>query len=161
MNLKLDKKLCEDFPELFRDRYEDMRTTAMCWGFQCGDGWYGIVRKLCEIIEGEVMDDESSLNKWPYISCVKEKYGTLRVDIQEGNNYLWDQELNFEWMSQFVCECCGTTKDVFQTKGWIRTICTKCERKRQRWMLYNKWKWKLYGKWVWEFKFLIRRWKRK
>jgi hypothetical protein len=47
MSPELDKKLCEEFPEIFKDRYGDMQQTAMCWGFECGDGWYGIIRFLC------------------------------------------------------------------------------------------------------------------
>ena len=48
MSPDLDKKLCEEFPEIFKNRYGDKRSTAMCWGFDVGDGWYGILRFLCQ-----------------------------------------------------------------------------------------------------------------
>jgi len=35
---------------MFRNRYGDMRTTAMCWGFSCGDGWFDIINNLCHLI---------------------------------------------------------------------------------------------------------------
>lgn len=54
MNDKLDKQLCEKYPKIFKDRYADMRTTAMCWGFECGDGWYNIVDKLCANIQSHI-----------------------------------------------------------------------------------------------------------
>ena len=47
MNEILDKQLCEKYPLLFKDRNADMRTTAMCWGFSHGDGWFNIVDTLC------------------------------------------------------------------------------------------------------------------
>lgn len=51
MSPELDNKLCEKYPKIFKDRYADMRTTAMCWGFECGDGWYNIIDKLCSNIQ--------------------------------------------------------------------------------------------------------------
>jgi len=47
MNEQLDKQLCEKYPLLFKDRNGDMRTTAMCWGFAHGDGWFNIIDVLC------------------------------------------------------------------------------------------------------------------
>lgn len=46
MNEKLDSELVAKYPELYRDRYGNMRETAMCWGFDCGDGWYTIIDTL-------------------------------------------------------------------------------------------------------------------
>lgn len=47
MNEILDKQLCEKYPLLFKDRNADMKTTAMCWGFCHGDGWFDIIDVLC------------------------------------------------------------------------------------------------------------------
>ena len=47
MNEQLDAQLCEKYPLLFKDRNGDMRTTAMCWGFSHGDGWFNIIDTLC------------------------------------------------------------------------------------------------------------------
>jgi hypothetical protein len=44
---ELDEALCAKYPLIFRDRNGDMKTTAMCWGFECGDGWYNIIDVLC------------------------------------------------------------------------------------------------------------------
>jgi hypothetical protein len=38
MREELDKKLVEKYPKIFAQRFDDMRTTAMCWGFDCDDG---------------------------------------------------------------------------------------------------------------------------
>jgi len=50
MNLELDKKLVEDFPMLYKQRFYDMQQTAMCWGFACEDGWEPLIRELSERI---------------------------------------------------------------------------------------------------------------
>jgi hypothetical protein len=47
MSPELDAKLCSDYPEIFQDRYADPGTTALCWGFECGDGWYPLIDQLC------------------------------------------------------------------------------------------------------------------
>lgn len=54
MKEELDKQLVERFPRMFRNRYADMRTTAMCWGFECGDGWYQILLSLCDNIDHHI-----------------------------------------------------------------------------------------------------------
>lgn len=51
MTNELDKKLVKKYPKIFADRYGDMRNTAMCWGFECGDGWYNIIDLLCSDLQ--------------------------------------------------------------------------------------------------------------
>ena len=50
MNRHYDRYLVKKYAPMFRDRYGDMRTTAMCWGFECGDGWFHIINNLCGLI---------------------------------------------------------------------------------------------------------------
>jgi hypothetical protein len=54
MRDELDKKLCEKYPKIFKNRYADMRTTAMCWGFEHGDGWYNIIDMMCANIQSHI-----------------------------------------------------------------------------------------------------------
>ena len=54
MRTELDKALCEKYPKIFADRHADMQTTAMCWGFECGDGWYNIIYTLCGAIQSHI-----------------------------------------------------------------------------------------------------------
>lgn len=51
MNEKLDKKLIKDFPIFFSQRYKPMWKTAMCWGFECSDGWEPLIRRVAEKAE--------------------------------------------------------------------------------------------------------------
>jgi len=51
MTKELDEKLCKTYPKIFANRNGDMRNTAMCWGFNCGDGWYQIIDSLCSNLQ--------------------------------------------------------------------------------------------------------------
>src|SRR5258708_19079681 len=46
-----DQLLCKRFPHLFADRNADMRTTALCWGFEVGPGWLGIIYNAAAQLE--------------------------------------------------------------------------------------------------------------
>ena len=54
MKPELDEELCKKYPKIFRDRHASMMTTAMCWGFECGEGWYSIINHLCSNIQGHI-----------------------------------------------------------------------------------------------------------
>lgn len=51
MTPELDEKLCKDFPLLYKDRRSPMNRTAMCWGFDTGDGWYKLIYDLSAKLE--------------------------------------------------------------------------------------------------------------
>ena len=73
MKKELDDKLCKDFPVLFKDRHGDMSKTLMCWGFNCGDGWYALIYKLCK--------DLVKIDPVLVVVQVKEKFGGLRFYV--------------------------------------------------------------------------------
>ena len=54
MRDELDKMLCERYPKMFVNRYADMKETAMCWGFDIGDGWFNIIDHLCNNIQSHI-----------------------------------------------------------------------------------------------------------
>jgi hypothetical protein len=103
MNIKLQNKLYNDYPKIFKDATKSMKETCMCWGCECGDGWYTILDTLCKALTRTYstsisLDEEDGkrLGIKPYqwkdgphysftVECpqvvadqVKEKYGTLR-----------------------------------------------------------------------------------
>lgn len=59
MKKELDEQLCKKYPKIFRDRHAPMTQTAMCWGFDCGDGWYNIVDALCSNIQNHIENSRS------------------------------------------------------------------------------------------------------
>ena len=46
MNPHYDRYLVKKYAPLYRDRFGDMKSTLMCWGFECGDGWFNIINNL-------------------------------------------------------------------------------------------------------------------
>jgi len=72
---ELQQKLFDKYPNLFSQKDLSMRETCMCWGCECGDGWYPILWDMCRRID-EVMKQYDVVVSF---SQVKEKYGTLRV----------------------------------------------------------------------------------
>jgi len=77
MRKELDEALCAKYPLVFKDRNEDMRHTAMCWGFECGDGWYNIIDTLCSHLTSDYRQAKSRYDD------IKDKLGqpNWRKDI--------------------------------------------------------------------------------
>ena len=42
-----------------------------------------------------------------------------------------------EHMSYSICEDCGTTENIGQTKGWISTLCGECGERGKNWEKYK------------------------
>lgn len=54
MRQELDKLLCEKYPKLMVNRHKPMIETCMCWGFECGDGWFNILDQLMGNIQHHI-----------------------------------------------------------------------------------------------------------
>ena len=144
MSPELDKKLCEKYPEIFANRNSSVNETAMCWGFDVGDGWYPLIDMLCARLMYRVKLLRYKCSEWydgaelekaklelaeaekyiPIASQVKEKFGVLRFYVE----FATDEQYQFidfiEDMSSRVCEDCGTMKDTMTYSfGWMRTLC--------------------------------------
>jgi len=128
MNMELSKKLYGDFPKIF----EYNRGTPsnpmlpMAWGFECGDGWYGIINHCCKMIQYDV--DRN--NKTQVVAVqVKEKFGGLRFYIDGGDEKAYDIIHFFESLSYIICEECGSSNATSETTcGWVRTRCKNCKK---------------------------------
>lgn len=51
MSPEKDAYLVEKYPKLFANRHGDMQSTAMCWGFECDDGWFQLLDTMCSLIQ--------------------------------------------------------------------------------------------------------------
>lgn len=197
MTRELDEKLCAKYPKIFVNRYGDMRTTAMCWGFECSDGWYWLIDRLCSNLQwntdnnnknyviknerlrklvpflekmikkipgrynfnrkkqinplvilrgfilGKIFDWRKSLeyvyiesNRYPQVvaSQVKEKYGGLRFYVEGASREQYAVISFAETLSNYVCESCGSTKNIGHTQGWITTLCEECGKSHSSWV---------------------------
>ncbi len=141
MEKKLQDKIYKKYPKIFVRRKLPMTQTCMCWGLACSDGWYKLIDLLCANLQWD-----TDHNDYPQIEAtqVKEKYGTLRfyysyaegdTKCDERKHGYQDGMISFaEQMSGYICEKCGSTIGVTQTKGWIISLCASCmkEYKKKR-----------------------------
>jgi len=156
MNTKLEKKLFNKYPKLFRQKDLPVDRTAMCWGLQCDDGWYDLIDKVCEYLQ-----DMINWNNWPQIefNTVKEKFGGLRIywdmkckgekefnedkklkkkysSYTEYRNHCYniyefiDGAISLaEHLSYSICELCGKEGKRRNIYGWVHTLCDDCVKK--------------------------------
>jgi len=91
MKRELDEALCAEYPLIFKDRNANMRTTAMCWGFECGDGWYNILDTLCYLLSSEYMQAKDRYDYRKEAGVGGILYGTKTVtqeDIDEAKKVM-------------------------------------------------------------------------
>jgi hypothetical protein len=152
MKQELDSLLCEKYPKMMVNRNKDMMETCMCWGFECGDGWFNILDQLMGNIQHHI-DWKEKQRGWaitfnstasledmrpvpdaiPQVTLdqVKEKFGTLRFYYTGGDDYISGLVAMAESMSGTTCESCGNPGER-TGGGWIKTICEPCEDKRAK-----------------------------
>jgi len=146
MREELDRRLVEKYPKIFANRFGDMKTTAMCWGFEHGDGWYNIIDQLCNNIQHHIdwnNERRASLlesnpheltipEEMPQVVAVqvKEKFGTLRFYYDGGDDFVDGMSRMAESLSAVTCEDCGAPGTV-RGPGWYRTLCDAHEQEHQ------------------------------
>ena len=132
MKEEFDKKLCEKYPKIFKNRNGSMHETCMCWGFSHGDGWYDIIDSLCASIQNHInnkryqfreMSQEDFDEEHQVVAAqVKEKFGGLRFYVDGGDDWVYGAISMAESMSYRTCEVCGAPGKTRGT-GWVRTTC--------------------------------------
>lgn len=151
--MKRQQELYDRFPKMFRQTDLPMTQTAMCWGCSCDDGWFDIIYQACEKVEVYLQEqekagvpvmtipqwhekiinegrDESKILFYPEFTQIKEKFGTLRLYFDGGDEYIHSVFSEAETLSETTCESCGSEQGVQRTKGWMRTLCDTCESNR-------------------------------
>jgi len=133
MKQELDEYLCKTYPKMMVNRNKPMQETCMCWGFECGDGWFQILNQLMGNIQHHIDWNNKNFEKGytqykqvaqVTLDQVKEKFGTLRFYYSGGDDYISGLVSMAESMSGITCEECG--KPGTQTGGgWIKTVCVE------------------------------------
>ena len=119
MHKILEKTLVKKYPNIFKDYGGDITKTCMGWGMTCGSGWFLLIDELC-----------SKLSDQAVALQVKEKFGGLRFYLHGTEE---DQKVanDYEEKSLKTCETCGGPGEHQNDRGWLRTICEKCNEKRK------------------------------
>lgn len=120
MNEKNAKKLFDRFKFFHPER--GVEASLMWFGFECEDGWFDLIWRLCEDLT------KMELPEGFEVTQVKEKFGTLRFYINSGTDDIDNRIDEAEDESGRTCEWCGEPGER-RGGGWIRTLCDKCHAK--------------------------------
>jgi hypothetical protein len=82
-----------------------------------GDGWSVLVA-----------DAFANLRNEAYITDIKEKYGTLRINLIGADDELYDKIEALEEQSSHICEVCGGSGETRTDRGWLKTLCDCCNK---------------------------------
>lgn len=133
MDSELEEELANEFPDLFElydvspDDIDGPLPQITTVGIQCGDGWFSLIRSLCEFITQQGVD--------VYLVQIKEKFGGLRfyyhvsegAEVDEARMQMVNGAASFaRVMSRSICEECGRPGDERRDTGWIKTRCDDC-----------------------------------
>jgi len=131
MDISLQKKLFHKYKSIFRQKDLPMTETCMCWGIDCGNGWYYIIDELCNCITRYVINDETRKVE---ASQVKQKFGGLRFYISGFSDpYIEGLISMAEGMSYHVCEMCGSSNNVgIISDIYLESLCEKCNIKKRK-----------------------------
>jgi len=86
MRQELDKLLCEKYPKMMVNRNKPMQETCMCWGFECGDGWFNILDQLMGNIQHHIDWKEKQRN-----GAIK--YNEMAAQAKTGNFDLFEEDM--------------------------------------------------------------------
>ena len=99
------------------------------FGFECGEGWFDIIKKLCsQIDELLTKKDKKSFR----VIQVKEKFGTLRFYTSFITNEIEKAINEAEKLSGETCESCGAKGTMRNRYDWLMVRCDKCWEKENK-----------------------------
>ena len=84
MKRELDEYLCKVYPKMMVNRDKSMQETCMCWGFECGDGWFQILNQLMGNIQHHI-DWKEKQRKWAI------EYNEMAAQCKAGNFDLFEE----------------------------------------------------------------------
>jgi hypothetical protein len=122
MRKDLGQKLAKRFPTWFNVN-GDVRHTLMPFGFQCGDGWFEILWRLCVDLEPLVAELEKETGERFEVLQVKEKLGTLRFYVSHHTDNIDERIAEAQGESSRTCEVCGQPGTQRETGDWVRAVC--------------------------------------
>jgi hypothetical protein len=121
MNKENTEYLIKTFPNLYRGVDRPLTASLMGFGFECGDGWFELIKELSAKLEAAGAEAMQ----------VKEKFGGLRFYLAGGASHeVWDLIEEAELRSESICEECGDPGETREL-SWVRTLCSCCFDNRE------------------------------
>lgn len=126
MQAELQDILYRRYPAVFADRDLPPTASLMCFGAECGDGWWPLLDALCAVLtERERFDGEVCR-----AVQVKEKYGSLCFYTGPADDFERAAVSFAETFSNRVCEVIGTPGRPAKQGGWLRTVSPAVARRQ-------------------------------
>ena len=162
MRQELDEQLCKNYPKMMVNRDKPMTETCMCWGFDCGDGWFNIINQLMGNIQNHIDWRAKQGHVVPQVTLdqVKEKFGTLRfyfhleydpVNQELAKKYPELQAINKRYADYIdgvvhfadvasgrTCEVTGADGEMHVRGGWFKVL-NREVAKIERYQDYTPW----------------------
>ena len=95
MKRELDEYLCKVYPKMMVNRDKSMQETCMCWGFECGDGWFQILNQLMSNIQHHIDWRERQRD-------LDIKFNEMAVQLKAGDSTLFDESMKDMLNRDFV-----------------------------------------------------------
>jgi len=116
MNMKITE-------EILHNKYDNMFEVGFPSWIDCDSGWYQLIDTALSLIQFDIKHNKMPLVK---VTQIKEKFGRLEIYFNGGDEKTCGIIDMATSISYHTCEVCGSTKDIGQTKGWIKTVCEDC-----------------------------------
>ena len=134
MNKEYKEKLIKKYPLLYTKGKD--RTPYNLFGFEVGNGWFGILSDLSSCINSyittQIKWNDSKAFENVEVTQVKEKFGTLRFYTQGCDNHIDGLIQYAEHLSSITCEDCGSVGELRTNSGWHVTLCDEHNEERNR-----------------------------
>ncbi len=124
MRKELEQRLVKRWPSWFNVT-GDVRHTPMPFGFQCGDGWFNILWRLCVELEPLVSEIEKETGECFEVVQVKHGLGTLHCYVSHHTDSIDQSIVEAQKESSRTCEICGQPGKRREVDGWVKTVCDK------------------------------------
>jgi hypothetical protein len=139
MRQELAENIYQQCPLIYRGRHQGPDKNLMCFGFECGSGWYDLILTLSVQIEQlteKLRDEGVEPDYLPMVTQVKEKYGGLRFYLTVSTDKMDELIGQAEEDSMRICEECGAEGKLMVAYGRFLTTC--CEMHRTPGVPYNE-----------------------
>ena len=109
MNAELTEQTYRAFPYLYRGRTKPPNESAMCYDFECGDGWYQVFYDLSQELTDYIVRHPSLDLE---VMQVKSKFGTLRFHLNYSDSSTEELISRARRRADLVCKVTGEIKHV-------------------------------------------------
>jgi hypothetical protein len=128
------KELISIFPDIFSE--PSSRSCMALYGFECGDGWFSLLKELISEIKAICVDNPGITVR---VVQVKQKFGALRFyyDFMLEDGFGFEENANIdleiddaieraENRSREECEECGKPSTITTNGHWLSNRCNQC-----------------------------------